>query len=453
MESLNFQDAIFLRLESPERPFHIAGLAFFTLPRNAAPDYLRELVKTLGQLPDVFPAFGKKLNPLDANKALGWVEAQDYDPEHHVFHYAVPAPGRTEDLIQLVSRTHERVLDRSRPLWELHVVEGLAGNRFALYWKFHHAIVDGVGALQMVNTLFSESAKIRLDLSSGERQARFFRRAGLIKRFSKMTGNLLEQSRAIPELSSMLGTMGRRGWFRGDDTPPLPFTAPYSLFNHEVSNHRQISTVELPLKKLREIAAAFDASLNDVIVAICGGAIRDYLLEQDALPAKSLFAGIPVSVKAKDDPVGNHLSTIICPFGTDLEDPAARLKRISMVTRQSKADLANLTRAASQDYLNLVLIPSLLLTLAGASTSIPPPFNVIVSNVPGARERLYLEGSRLDAMYPLSLVTDAQALNITAISYMNKMCLGIVACPSLLPAIDTLGDRVKVAYRELGRCC
>ena len=152
------------------------------------------------------------------------------------------------------------------------------------------------------------------------------------------------------------------------------------------------------------------------MVAICGGALRDYLLQQDALPAKSLYAGIPVSVKTADDPVGNHLSTIICPFGTDLEDPVARLKRITRVTRQSKADLANLTRAASQDYLNLVLIPGLLLTLAGVSTSIPPPFNVIVSNVPGSRKRLYLQGSRLDAMYPVSLVTDAQALNISAVS-------------------------------------
>ncbi len=170
-----------------------------------------------------------------------WVEAEDYDPEHHLYHYAVPAPGRTEDLVQLVSRAHERVLDRSRPLWELHVVEGLAGNRFALYCKFHHAIVDGVGALQMVNTLFSESAKTRLDLSSGEKQARFCRRAGLIKRFSKMTGNLLEQSRAIPELSSLLGTMGRRGWFRLPGWPgaSLPHSGPPVLLRRRWCHPRR----------------------------------------------------------------------------------------------------------------------------------------------------------------------------------------------------------------------
>ncbi len=451
MERLNFQDSIFLRLESTEHPFHIAGLALFTLPRNAAPDYLRKLVGTLAQLPQVFPAFGKKLGQPDFVKNQAWIDADDYDPVYHVYHYAVPAPGRDEDLLRMVCRCHERMLDRSRPLWELHLIEGLAGNRFALYLKFHHALVDGVSAMQVLSTLLSRSPKTSISVPAEATQAEDEHRAGLLERLGNATGKLIHQGRAIPELSSMLGSLSRRSWFDGD-APLRAFTAPHSLFNHEVSNHRTIETLDLPLNRLVEIGAAFDATVNDVIVAICGGAIREYLSAQGELPKKSLFAGIPVVVAGREEGEWDkQLSTIICPLGTDLEDPVERIRRIVSVTRQSKEDLFQGKPGAGQDYMSLLLMPSLLSGLAGASARVPPSFNVILSNVQGWRQRRYLDGSRLDAMYPLSLVTDTQGLNIAVVSYMSKINIGIVACPDYLPGIEQLGARIKSAYRELGR--
>ena len=450
MTRINLQDSVFLRLESKERPFHIAGLTLLTLPQNAPANYFRNLSAALRRLPEAFPVFAKKLSNPGMIRNQGWVDADDYDPAYHVFHYALPAPGRLHDLISLITRVHERVLERSRPLWEFHLIEGLEDRRFAIYCKFHHAIVDGVGALQMVNQLFSPSPTGKLDIAAmrqGEEEEH--ETPTLLKQLGHLSNGLVEQSRAIPELYGMLGTMGRSRWLEREDAPPLPFTAPHALFNQEVTAHRHIAMAELPLKSIKKIGARFGGTINDAIVAICGGALRDYLLEQGELPEKSLFAGIPVAIEPTVQHKGNQLSTIICPFGTNLDDPAKRMERIVHITRQAKNDLKKVTPAASQDYMNLVLIPSLVFTLAGAATRVPPPFNVIVSNVPGPRQRRYLNGATVDALYPLSLVTDAQGLNITAVSYVNKLCLGIIACPSFLPQIDTMAEHIKRSYREL----
>lgn len=451
MEKLNFQDAAFLRLEAPQRPFHVAGLMVLSLPKNAPPGFVRDLAATMGRMPDAWPIFHKKLNQPDPSKSQGWVEAKDYDPAYHIHHYALPSPGRMEDLLRIVSRVHERVLDRSRPLWEFHLIEGLGHNSFALYCKVHHALIDGVGALRMVDAFFSTSPHKKFDIEAAAQQGEqhHHHHKNLFAQVSDAATGLLAQGRALPELSSMLLAMGWRGWQEGASAPPLPFTAPHAIFNKEVTQQRSIITTQLPLKKVRAIGATCGGTINDALIAICGGAIRSYLLEQNALPAKSLMAGIPVSVKPKGGHEGNQLSTIVCPFVTELDDPHARLKRIVHITRQAKDDLRNLTGTASLDYMNLMLIPTMVLTLAGAATSVPPGYNVITSNVPGPRRRLYLNGAKLEAIYPLSLVTDAVGLNITIVSYMSKICVGITACPSFLPNIDSLASHIKSAYREL----
>ena len=164
MEKLNFQDASFLRLESSRHPFHVGGLMILKKPRNAGSQYLRRLAARSGQLNEVWPIFNKKLDDPDDLANGSWIIEEDYHPERHVLHYALPAPGRMEDLLALVSRAHERQLDRNRPLWEIHLIEGLQGDRFAIYCKVHHALVDGVGALRMLKALFTTSPSKRFDL-------------------------------------------------------------------------------------------------------------------------------------------------------------------------------------------------------------------------------------------------------------------------------------------------
>ena len=453
MEKLSFQDSVFLRLEAPQRPFHVAGLQVFSLPKNAPPGYMRDLAQLLGELPQVWPIFRKKLNQPDPARKQGWIEATDYAATYHIHHYALPSPGTMADLLSIVSRVHERVLDRSRPLWEFHLIEGLGQDSFALYCKVHHALIDGVGALRMMDAIFTHSAKERIDIAAAVQRAKAQHRdpqeKHLLHRLGDAASQFINQGRAVPELSSLLLSMGWRCWQQGDAAPPLPYTAPRAMFNSNVTSQRAIITTDLPLNKVKAIGAAGGGTINDALIAICGGALRQYLLAQNALPAKSLLAGIPVSIKSQDGREGNQLSTIVCPFCTEMDDPHARLRRIIAITRAAKHDLRKLSNTASLDYMNLLLLPTIALTLVGAATSIPPAYNVITSNVPGPRRRLYLNGAKLEATYPLSLITDAVGLNITAISYMSKLCIGITACPILMPDIDSFARHLQAAFVEL----
>ena len=227
MEKLSFQDAAFLRMESPTRPFHVAGLMIFKLPEDASGQFLRRLAKQCGRLNELWPVFDKKLTDPDSLRNPSWQPASDYDPTYHVFHYALPAPGGSGDLLTLVSRAHERLLDRQRPLWELHLIEGLAGGRFALYCKVHHALIDGVGALRMVDALFSTSADARIDFRRAKPRAQaHHQRLSLARQIDKLGADLKKHTRAIPQVSALLASMGWDAWQGTEDVPPLPFTAP-----------------------------------------------------------------------------------------------------------------------------------------------------------------------------------------------------------------------------------
>ena len=354
-----------------------------------------------------------------------------------------------EDLLALLSRTHERLLDRSRPLWEWHLVEGLPRKRFATLLqgppladgRCRRDAHDRQGAQrESAHPVRLRARRRRAQSACGQPLAGWF--AGI----AQAAASLRDQGKAIPQLASMLMRMGNDGH---TDSPPLPFTAPRATMNHEISHRRRLLTAQFPLAAVRRIGASVDGTINDALLAICGGGLRSYLLEQRKLPKQALLAGVPVSVRTPGEQHGNELSMIVCPLGTTARDPLARLRHISRSTRKAKQHLRELSPTARQDYMNMVLLPAVLLTVAGASTSVPPPFNVLVSNVPGPAGRLYMAGSRLEEIYPLSLVTDAQALNITAVSCGTKLCLGITACPDNLPQIEHLGAHLDAAYREL----
>jgi WS/DGAT/MGAT family acyltransferase len=313
--------------------------------------------------------------------------------------------------------------------------------------------MDGAGALRMVREMFSQSPTARWDAGFGQAKSEHASHAGIGQRLGSLTAGILEQGRALPELYGLLGNMGVRSWREGDAAPPLPFTGTRTLFNQDISGERCIIITRLSLKSVRKIGTAHGGTINDAILAICGGALRSYLQEQDALPDKSLFAGVPVSVDPSGEHKGNQLSTIICPLGTNFADPKERIERIVHITRQAKSDLHHVTRAASQNYMNLLLIPSMMLTLAGAASRVPPALNLILSNVPGPERPLYLNGSPVEAIYPLSLISDGGGVNITALSYAKELCVGIVACPTILPDIERLAEHIKQAHRELEALC
>lgn len=448
MEKLSAQDAGFLKIESPHCPFHVAGLMILKLPENASPGYLRRLAAKCGRLNELWPVFDKKLShPQDIANA-SWVAAEDYSPERHVFHYALPQPGRMEDLMALVTRAHERPLDRGRPLWELHIVEGLARNRFAIYCKVHHALVDGVGAMKMLQGMFSDTPAGRLTFATAHHVSRADHHS-LVARLGKAGKGLLKQYRAIPELSRLIANMGADAIKGNEDAMRLPFTAPRTLFNTELDSSRSLVICDLPCNQVKKTARAMGGSVNDVLLAVCGGALRDYLLEQKALPRKSLVAGMPVSLKSASADVGNKLSYIMCPFFTQEPDVLRRLQRIIKTTSRAKRELASVSVTAAEDYYALVMGPTILLTVTGNATRVRPAINAIFSNVPGARQKLYLEGAELEALYPLSVVTDAMGLNITVVSHANKLCFAIASCPRDQPGIEGLGQLLKANFATL----
>jgi WS/DGAT/MGAT family acyltransferase len=186
-----------------------------------------------------------------------------------------------------------------------------------------------------------------------------------------------------------------------------------------------------------------------VLLSVCGGALRHYLIEQNALPRKSLVAGVPVSLKRGESADGNQLSFILCPFFTGEADPAKRLEKVRRTTRKAKRELAAMSPTASQDFANMLLMPTIILTLSGNSTRVNPVLNAIFSNVPGSPETLYLEGAELQSIYPLSVVTDGMGLNLTVVSYRNKLSFAITSCPTLQPGIDQLGRYLKESLKAL----
>jgi len=448
-EKLHLQDLAFLGLDSAAHPFHVGGLMLFTPPARAPSSYLHTLLGRLGEaLPQLDPLFLRRLDPAHPASPR-WITATDFRAQDHLLHYALPRPARSAELLELVSRAHERVLDRGRPLWECHLIEGLPRGRFALYCKIHHALIDGIGAQRLLMRLLSQAPRRGASRSGPSRTAsppRGGGQHGWREGLSETARLMLTQSRAVPELAAMLARTGRE---HREDTPPLPFTAPRAPMNGTISARRRIVVTDFGLTTLRRLGAAGGGTINDALLAICGGALRSYLAEHGILPRKSLLAGVPVSVKSPGAQQGNQLSTIVCPLETTTADPLRRLRRICRVTRRAKDEVRALSPAAREDYMNLVLLPAMVFSLAHRATAIPPPFNVIVSNVPGPRAPLYLDGARLDAIYPLSVVTDAQALNITAFGCARRACVAVTACPDELPGIERFDSHLRAAAREL----
>ena len=449
MEKLSSQDLGFLRIESTHCPFHVAALMILKKPENPGRNYFRQLVAKCGRLNERWPIFNRRLSDADDLSRAGWVEADDYRSERHVFHYALPRPGRMDDLLDLVTRAHERPMDRSRPLWELHVIEGLPRDRYALYCKVHHALVDGVGGIRMLQELFSTDPRAKLDLAPSPLSPHAHEHDSLFQRLAGVSRGAIRQYRAIPELSRLLAHMGADALRGRADAMRLPFTAPHTVFNTELDSSRSIILCDLPLGVVRRIARRMHGTVNDVLLSICGGALRRYLQRHDGLPSSSLIAGMPVSLKGRDAGAGNKLSYIMAPFFTDEADDLKRLQRVIRVTSKAKRELASVSVTAAEDYYALIMAPGILLTITGNATRVRPPLNAIFSNVPGSRKPLYLEGAELELIYPLSIVTDAMGLNITVLSHVNKLCIAIASCPRDLPGIEDLGALLRESYADL----
>ena len=414
---LNPLDSAWLFTESRATPNHVGGLLEFRLPEGAPRDYMHRLMAAFRGHRQFAAPWNRRLKyAFNKNPLPVWVEDDAIDLEYHVRHAALPWPGGERELGELVGRLQSTPLDLSRPPWECTIIEGLAGGRFALFIKMHHSLIDGVSGMKFMQRAMSpdrgKSLKLPPFWASGlPRGARPGDDSPLptaANAAAAAVQALRGQVQTVPQLIVAFGRM-LKGLGTGEGMV-VPFTSPQSVLNGRVREKRRFATQQFPLERLRQLARAAECTLNDVVLAICGGALRRFLAERDSLPEASLTAGIPVSVRPADDEgSGNAITFIIATLGTDLADARERLDAIRKSVRHAKEHVQSLPRQAMLQYTVLLMAPTILTLLTGIGGRTRPMFNITISNVPGPDQPLYFRGAELLATYPASIVTHGQA--------------------------------------------
>ncbi|HEY7955784.1 MAG TPA: wax ester/triacylglycerol synthase family O-acyltransferase [Polyangia bacterium] len=454
-QRLTASDTMFLYLESRETMMHVAGLLEFSTPPDAPPDHLRRLLDEIRAAPVVQRPWNLKLSTPDLliNPLQYWLEDRDLDIDYHVRRSALPSPGDERELGIVVSRLHGHPLDFHRPPWEVHLVEGLAGGRFALYVKVHHALVDGYSAMRVLAKSLSRDPGDRtqpmfFSVPPRVREAERSEPGGI--HFPELLAAVRAQVGTTRSVAGALLELVRERSHHGELVSPLQ--APKCILNRRISRSRRFATQSLATARLKAVAKAAGGTLNDVILALSGASLRRYLVELDALPAAPLVAMVPVNVRPKDDAGGgNAIGAMLASLATDIADPGERLGAIIASTRRAKEQLQGMSKAAIIQYSALLVSPFMLQLIPGAPGRIRPAFNVVISNVPGPEEPLYFRGARLEAAYPMSIPVHGLALNITCNSYAGALDFGFIGCRDTLPHLQRLAVYCGDALGELER--
>ncbi len=473
MQQLSGLDTSFLSMETGTQFGHVGSLTLYEPAGRSLYDALRE---TLPERLHLLPPFRRRLVevPFGIDHPY-WIEDPNFDLDFHLRHIAVPPPGTDHQLADLVARLHSRPMDRGRPLWEITVIEGLSNGLTGLYIKIHHCTIDGVSGVELTQTLLDRSPegaeieppKVRWTPeripSDVEMLTRGF--AGLAMQPAKGVRLAVKTMRNLQGL--MLGISAVGGpelpWPLGPrggpqvDAPAIPQTpAPKTSFNRSITPHRRFAFVTVSLDDARHVKRVFGTTLNDVVMAISSAALRRYLQKHDALPDDPLIAMVPVSVRTKDekDTYGNRVSSVLADLATTTADPVKRLLRIHEAMKTAKRMQEAVPADLLQDFTQFAT-PALAAQAARviARTKIAdrmnPPFNVVISNVPGPRKPLYCAGAMMHTYYPVSAVAEGQGLNITVTSYLDRLDFGLVACRELVPDVWDLTDYLAEGLEEL----
>jgi len=461
MKKLSFLDSVFLLAENRKTPMHVGGVNLFTLPRGVDEQgFLHGVAESLRTADEFQPPFGDhlKTGPLGVLGPMYWEPDSAIDVDYHIRHSALPKPGRYRELFALVSRLHGTLLDRNRPLWELHLIEGLQNRQCAVYSKFHHAAIDGVRSMHLVQSMYSTSAQTRmaespLSLKAGERYRAVMKRQYGETLSDPELRNVAERLKASFNSSVQMYAALKRGTdaWRGKGGPlSMPWlNVPRSAINTPVDGARRFVAQSWPLERIRAVGKALEGTFNDAVLAMCAGGLRLYLQQHSELPEQSLKAMVPVSLRAAGDvESSNAVGAISADLATNEKDPAKRFAAIQASTRAGKGMYHGLSTQEAQLLMQLVQLPGLLLMPLGL-TSRFPPYSTVISNVPGPRQPMYWNGARLNGIYPASIVTEGVALNITLVTYDKNVDFGIIACRRTLPQVQRLIDYMEQSLVEL----
>ena len=453
---LKINDAGWLYAESHRTPMHVGLLATFSMPEDADDCYLEDLVNRWREVKTFQPPFNYRLHMAPVPR---WEQLADeaIDLDYHFRHSALPSPGGERELGVLVSRLHSQQLDRRYPLWECHVIEGVAEGTWSMYVKVHHSQVDGVGGVRLARRMFSVDPQARDMLPPWAVGTHGPDQSGMppkprtqeVEPAGKGARDLGIKG-AASAVASLTRTYAETLTGAGGGRRAIPFRSPRSVLNTRIHAPRRFATQIYEIDRLKAVAKAAEGSLNDVFMAISGGALRRYLLEMDCLPGDSLTGNVPVSVRQENaHGVGNAITFLYAKLGTDIEDPVERIQAIRESTQLGKARLPKATGAVMDGYTALLMGPFLGQAILGVGGYGPPASNIVISNVPGFQEQRYLEGSKVEAYYPLSLLFHGQALNITAVSNAGSFCIGYTGCRDTLPHLQRIAVYSGEALEEL----
>ena len=470
MQSLVGTDAAFLALETPTTPMHV-GVALVLDP----PEGTRSLFSPSTRYAQIRRVIQQRLHliPPLRQRALRvpfglhhpvWVDDPEFDLDDHLSRASLPSPGGGAELDAFVAGVMSRQLDPDRPLWEMHLVEGLEGERTALVAKVHHAILDGVSGASVLAAFLDLTPRTRVvalptewDPAPLPSNTQMLRHAA--SSLVRQPGSTLSTLQAGVEAVADLGMHNRELAGRGEHAPPGFFAAPRTSFNGTVSNRRRFASLSVPLDDVKLVSRTFEATVNDVILACVSGGLRRLLADRREHVEGPLVAMVPVSTRAEGETteLGNQVSGMLVSLASDIDDPVARLDTISESPRVDK-EQEKLHGGRFLGDLAQIALPALATRVAravagtGLFDKMRPPFNVTVSSVRVPDVPLFLAGSRVTATYPVGPMAPGIGLNVTAFSYLGRVYLGLLACRRLLPELDEVAVHIDDALGELVGC-
>ncbi|MBF6357071.1 wax ester/triacylglycerol synthase family O-acyltransferase [Nocardia higoensis] len=457
MERLTGLDASFLYLETGTQHLHVCALIILDPTAEGCAYSFDSFKAELGRRIAHVPQMRRRLRqvPLNLDHPL-WVEDADFDLDYHIRRYGLPRPGGRKELADLVGDIAGTPMDRDKPLWQMRVVEGVDGDKIAVIAKYHHAAVDGITGADMLMHL--------CDLEPGGRKSEQATRrradaepsdlrlmADAVVRFPARVGVL----GMVPKTLGMLAGFARRRR-HNESGMAVPLTAPRTPFNRTITPHRAVAFTEVDLDIVREIKDAFGVKVNDVVLAVVGDALREYLIAHEALPDRSLLAAVPVSVheSTRHTEGTNKVSSLFCALGTDIADPVERLAAVAEANKDAKDEHELIGADFLQDWAKYVPPNTFRLAMRLYSSfelaeHTPVVHNLVVSNVPGPPMPLYFLGVKMVSMFPFGPVFHGAGLTVTALSITGRLDFGLIACRELVPDVDALANAIPEAVRRL----
>lgn len=459
MRQLNGIDADMIYGETAASHMHVLGLLI--LDPSTAPggfgvqDWRRLVASQLEHLPPLRERLVRVPFGLDRPY---WVNDPDLDLDDHIHHHALPSPGGSRELAALVGELANAKLDLAVPLWKMWFIEGLEDGRVAVLTKVHHACIDGIAGSMMLARLFTSDREETPAVASTEaRDVAALPSQGelLTRSLASLVTTPLRAARAARQTAAAVGKLIRLRGAQSWDTTTLPFQAPPCSLNQAITPRRSFAYCGVPLEQVKQVKRAFDVTVNDVVMAICGGALRAYLESRNELPEASLVAAIPVSARteAQATSFGNAVSGMFASLGTNLKDPLERLQAVSRGTRSAKELYASGIEDALMEWAGMPRPATFSLLVRLVSwldlSELPPVFNILISNVPGPPVPLYAAGAQLLACYPMGPLIDRIALNLSVLSCSGEVGFGFLTCPDVVEDPWAISDRIPQALEEL----